>query len=950
MSTRNVSRAAAWAVAFGCATGWGSFIMPGTTFLPAAGPLGTALGVLVGGLVMAVVGWNYSRMVDRHPGPGGALAYVRETFGVDHGFLCAWFLVLAYVSIVWANATALTLVTRALFGDLFSFGPHYSIAGYEIFLGDLLLSGAAVALAAAANLRPRLAARAQVGFAAVFVLGVAVVFAAALWRRAGGGAPPLPPAFAPDGGPRLAQVLRIVALAPWLYVGFEAVSHLSGEFRFPARRAFGPMAAGLAASVAVYAALAALPALRSVAPGAAPPAPLPADTLAVPTFRSAVAALGAAGMAVIGLAAVGAIFTNLVGNTMVASRLVSSMAAEGVLPAALAATREDGAPRRAVLAIAAVSLFVPLLGRTAIGFIVDVTTVGAAVAYVYVSAAALRTARSLPPGPARRRDEIAGSLGAVLSLAIAALFLLPNLLGGGSLMATESYFILAVWCVAGIVVFLAACRRDREHRFGRSPIVWLGMLALVLFLSVTWMRQSTFEATEEVFGDIEGRPAAGAVFATLEDGKARLERSILRNSLVQTATTVLSFVLLLGLYAVLRRRELDMEDEKARAKSYFFSTVSHDIRTPLNAIIGYSEMLRQGIRDADEREKALDSIVVSGRTLLGLVNDVLDLSKLESGKMEIEPEPTDCPRLLGELADAFRATISAPALELRCRPGAMPLLMLDPQRLRQIGFNLVGNAVKFTERGHVEVRASWTPDADGADGAAGTFRLDVEDTGCGIGKEDLARIASAYVQVGSKTGRNGGTGLGLAICKQLAAAMGGRLEAVSEPGRGSTFSLVVPGVRAAGEAEKAAARAAAEAEAAAARPAPAPARPVRRVLVVDDVPINLMVLSAQLRNLGDFKIETAPEGRAALERLEHADGEPFDLVLTDMWMPVMDGEGLVRSIRERPALRGLRVVAVTADVELQGKTAEMGFDGILLKPVTADKLRLAMANLFPNVS
>jgi CheY-like chemotaxis protein len=118
---------------------------------------------------------------------------------------------------------------------------------------------------------------------------------------------------------------------------------------------------------------------------------------------------------------------------------------------------------------------------------------------------------------------------------------------------------------------------------------------------------------------------------------------------------------------------------------------------------------------------------------------------------------------------------------------------------------------------------------------------------------------------------------------------------------------------------------------------------VRRVLVVDDVPVNRMVLSAQLRNLGDFRIETAPDGLAALKLLERADGEPFDLVLTDMWMPVMDGEGLVGSIRERPALRGLRVVAVTADVELQGKTAEMGFDGILLKPVTADRLAAILA-------
>ena len=118
MKPKSFSFLAVWAIAFGCATGWGSFIMPGTMFLPTAGPLGTTLGILLGGVIMSVIGWNYARMMARHPGPGGALAYVREAFGIDHGFLCAWFLSLTYVAIIWANATALTLVSRAIFGLL----------------------------------------------------------------------------------------------------------------------------------------------------------------------------------------------------------------------------------------------------------------------------------------------------------------------------------------------------------------------------------------------------------------------------------------------------------------------------------------------------------------------------------------------------------------------------------------------------------------------------------------------------------------------------------------------------------------------------------------------------------------------------------------------------------------------------------------------------------------
>ena len=269
----------------------------------------------------------------------------------------------------------------------------------------------------------------------------------------------------------------------------------------------------------------------------------------------------------------------------------------------------------------------------------------------------------------------------------------------------------------------------------------------------------------------------------------------------------------------------------------------------------------------------------------------------------------------------------------------MPVLMIDPQRIRQILFNLVGNAAKFTQSGFVEVRGSFT--RAGADAKTGTLRIEVEDTGCGISKGDMKRIASPYVQVRSKLARHGGTGLGLAICRQLAAAMGGRLGVVSELGRGSTFSIEIPGVRPAPAAER---------EASAASPdsvnpeKKAMAHAIRRILVVDDVKVNAMVLKAHLKNLGDFETAVALDGQEALTALTAPDSQPFDLVLTDMWMPNLDGEGLVRAIRKDPALAPTRVIVVTADVEMRTKAGEMGFDDILLKPVTSAKLAQTLAS------
>jgi len=366
--------------------------------------------------------------------------------------------------------------------------------------------------------------------------------------------------------------------------------------------------------------------------------------------------------------------------------------------------------------------------------------------------------------------------------------------------------------------------------------------------------------------------------------------------------------------------------QQALAKSLFFSSVSHDIRTPLNAIIGFSEMLQHGFETKAEHDLAVNSILVGSKMLIQLVNDILDLSKLESGRMNIEPEPTDAAYLVREIAVAFGATLQNPDLEILCRAAGTPCLMLDPHRLRQIVFNLVGNAVKFTKRGHIEIRTSFSPDAGGK---TGVFRLDVEDTGCGISEADMKKLARPFVQVGAVSGQRGGTGLGLHICRMLARAMGGEMEISSVLGKGSTFAIEVPGVSVAETKGLSPARE---------KPSSAQKRDCR-ILVVDDTKMNQIVLRAMFGKLGVTGVTFADNGREALDILSAPGAQKFDFVLTGAWMPEMTGMALVAAIRANPSLAKTPVYLFTAEVEMKDTFAENGFDGILLKPANLEALR-----------
>ena len=391
------------------------------------------------------------------------------------------------------------------------------------------------------------------------------------------------------------------------------------------------------------------------------------------------------------------------------------------------------------------------------------------------------------------------------------------------------------------------------------------------------------------------------------------------------------------------RRERDATLAAEKAKSVFFSMVSHDIRTPLNSIVGFSELLLEGVDDPKERANHLGNVVFSARTLLALVNDVLDLSKLDADKMVFSPSPVDLPVLLTHVADSFRFRTKEKGISIRVSAGAMPCLSLDEDRIRQILVNLVGNAVKFTEKGGIVLEAEFaeSPKSEvrSSKSVRGTLTIRVRDTGIGIAPEFQKRVFEPFVQAESSR-TSGGTGLGLPICRKILDRLGGTLSLESEPGKGSTFTMSLPDVETAPEKTTEHTE---NADAASSAPSVADGRPaVRSVLVVDDVPLNVKVEQAMLNRAGIADVATALSAAEALRLLRE---RAFDLVLTDLWMPEMDGYAFCAAIRADASLAGLPVYAVTADVEASKTMEGKGFDGLLLKPLTVAKIREFLSSL-----
>ena len=476
------------------------------------------------------------------------------------------------------------------------------------------------------------------------------------------------------------------------------------------------------------------------------------------------------------------------------------------------------------------------------------------------------------------------------------------------------YPLVALNVLMSVFVFVKAVgSRDAIHAYRRHLVVFLFCLtmAVAIVFQIIWPLWPCY-----ALGCLIGN-CFFHVFV-VEDEHAELRKAVIER---EQATKHLAEL----------QKALERAHAAEKARSMFFSIVSHDIRTPLNAILGYSELLQFGIENQAEKDEALRSIRASGKTLLELVNDVLDLAKMDSGKLVIQPEPVLLGRLTDEVFLSFRMAASGKGIDLVNRTADVPVVLLDGHRFRQILFNFVGNAVKFTERGSVTVAASYS---------GSTLEVSVSDTGRGIPPDMLAHVLDPFVQVqdpSHSVDRSKGSGLGLSICKRLVEAMDGELTVESELGKGSTFTVRIPGVAVSDGTEGAVAEA---------KPAVDLKSLPNYVLVVDDSPVNRAVLTAFLRKAGVAEVDHASDGVEALLKLDSAlkSSKPYDFVFSDFWMPNMNGLEFIEKLRADSRFNRIPVFAVTADTEFHDDSRADLFTGILLKPLTYAKLVEAFAS------
>lgn len=410
--------------------------------------------------------------------------------------------------------------------------------------------------------------------------------------------------------------------------------------------------------------------------------------------------------------------------------------------------------------------------------------------------------------------------------------------------------------------------------------------------------------------------------------------------------------LLAGLVEQLQAQNAELEraraeaSEASQAKSSFLASVSHDLRTPMNGILGAVTLIqaRQAGLDAEQRQH-VSVIGASARALLELLNELLDLSRIEAGRLKLELVPVDLRALLEEVYGLMVILADQKQLGLNvvC-PSDLPRVITDPARLRQILQNLVGNAVKFTDQGQISVAVEQVS----RDGDQIGLRFTVRDTGIGVAEHQWPRLFERFEQADPSISRRfGGTGLGLAICRRLVELLDGEIGVEGAPGQGTAFWFTLGCVVAPAEAApRGVTRLAAPPEAQPTRPASPDSR---RLLVADDSELNQVVLVGLLKLLGQDRVVCVGDGEAALARLSQ---EPFDLVLMDVQMPLLDGLEATRRVRRGEAGladRALPIIAVTASAHERdaARCLEAGMSDLLIKPIALDALAATLARWLP---
>lgn len=574
--TPNFGKFSILAFSIGTAIGWGSLVVTCGTYLAQAGILGTILGLVIGMLVILVVTRNLQYMICRNQDAGGIYSFARKVCGHDYGFLAAWFLLLTYMAILWANITSVPLFIGYFSNGFFKFGFHYHIFGYEVYLGEALLSICAIVLTGIFCARCRKAVNGvMVTSASLFVVGFTFCTAWALAKH-GQTSFNFDPLLLPDAS-ALSQIAKIAVISPWAFIGFENVAHFSEEYTFKTSKIRGILIVSVVASTALYI----LVTLLSVT---AYPSSTPSGIAInswfeyishmkefegferVPAFYAINHYLGNTGIVILMVALFGAILTSLIGNTMALSRLFFAAGRDGSAPAWLKKRNKVGNPSNAIWFIVLCSVLIPFLGRTAIGWIVDVTTLGATIIYALVSYAVFKDARKNKI----RTEQTTGLAGLILMLAFILMILLPNLFST-SAMGSESYILFDIWAVLGLVYFMRLVLKDQKRQYGKSVLVWVIMLLFVLFASMMWVAQKTQTITDNTMRGVADYYVSGKDMTEfdlyLKEQTENIHSANSWYTLASFAIFIVAASIILINYQIMRRREEEYTKQLNIAKN-----------------------------------------------------------------------------------------------------------------------------------------------------------------------------------------------------------------------------------------------------------------------------------------------------------------------------------------------------------------------------------------------
>ena len=621
-----LSPLAVWALAVGSAIGWGSLVVSSSGYLSQAGPVGSIIGLLIGFAMMIMVSSHYHFLTNRFPSMGGLYNYIKQIFGYDRAFLMAWFMFLIYISIFWANATSVPLFARFFLRSVFKQGYLFTVFGYEVYLGEAVATLVVMWLVGLLCIKSKKAtARALVVMVLIFTVGITVCVIGALIGHGGSGMT-MEPAFVPDKN-ALTQVVRIAFASPWAFIGFETATHSSEEYNFSHSKIFRILVVSVAVTTALYIFVILL-SISAYPEGCNSWLDYIGrldefeGIAGLPAFYAADHYFGQAGVGILMASLLSLVLTSLIGMLRALSRLCCAVARDGILPKRFAELNDKQIPVNAILLVLIVSLPIPFVGRTAIGWIVDTTTIGATIIYGAASVAVFKVSGQ----EGARRNRVISGICLFILAAFAIYLLFPSAFSDYSI-ATETYVLMAAWSFLGLIYFHWVMRSDHERKFGKAIIVWLALLVYIVLMSMTWAERLNEDRENAIVSEISSYMDGTASAEILQQNKdeflavqlTRLHEANNTSVFVIVGLFGVSLVVMFVNYTYMQEWERKASEERDKAQTIALTDPMTGVKSK------HAFLLRQKEIDAAIEEGTMGEFAVAICDVNGLkvINDTL---------------------------------------------------------------------------------------------------------------------------------------------------------------------------------------------------------------------------------------------------------------------------------------------------------------------------------------